>query len=87
MSDGSRPTVADLFSINLALARTSIEQAATLVPALVPGTWTGGAAEACQHDLDDALASFIALNDLLDQADSAVDAVPDSGSLTCGRVP
>lgn len=87
MSDESRPTVADMFSINLALARTSIEQAAALVPALVPETWTGGAAEACQHDLDDALASFVALDDLLDLAETAVDAVPDSSSLTCRRIP
>mgnify|MGYP003363273431 CR=1 FL=1 len=75
-----------MFAIHVILARTSIKQAATLVPALVPGTWTGGAAEACQRDLDDALASFVALDDLLDQADSAVDAVPDVGSLACGRV-
>ncbi|MCL3777298.1 MULTISPECIES: hypothetical protein [unclassified Actinomyces] len=74
-------------SLHLGAARTGLEQAVALVPALVPDTWTGGASEACQRELDEARALLVAVGPLLDEAAGAVAAVSCADPLACWGAP
>lgn len=76
-----------MISLHIGAARTSIEQAVALMPALVPDTWTGHASQACQRNLDDARALLVTLGTLMDEADSAVAAVTCEDALACWGTP
>ncbi|QPL05480.1 MULTISPECIES: hypothetical protein [Actinomyces] len=76
-----------MISLHIGAARTSIEQAVALVPALVPDTWTGGASESCQRNLDEARALLVTVETLLDEAASALAAVSCEDTLVCWGTP
>lgn len=74
-------------SLHLGAARTSLEQAVALVPAHVPDTWTGGASQACQRELDEVHSLLVRLGTLLDEAVSAVAAVSCTQPMSCWGAP